>query len=69
MPDGGARSVGPRPPRPGSLLARVVEHFEAAEFDIWLSRQPPEARVAAVLAEVEMEAVVVAFTMGNAREP
>ena len=69
MADDGARPVGPRPPRPGSLLARAVEHFEAAEFEIWLAQQPPEARLAAVLAEVALEAVVVAFAMGNAREP
>ena len=69
MPDDDARPVGPRPPRPGSLLARAVEHFEAAEFDIWLSREPPEARLTAVLAEVDLEAVVVAFAKGGAQEP
>ncbi len=69
MPDDGARRVGPCPPRPGSSLARATEPFRTFEFRDWLSRQPPEARVAAVLAEVEMEAVVVAFAMGNAREP
>ncbi len=69
MPDDGARPAVPRPPRPGSPLARAIEHFVAAEFHGWLAQQPPEARVAAVLAEVELEAVVVAFTMGNAQEP
>ncbi len=69
MPDDDARPVGPRPPRPGSLLARAVEHFEAAEFDGWLAQQPPEARLTAVLAEVALEAVVVAFAMGSAGEP
>ena len=41
----------------------------AAEFHGWLAQQPPEARVAAVPAEVELEAVVEAFAMGNAQEP
>ncbi len=49
--------------------AGAVQHFQVAEFHGWLAQQPPEARVAAVLAEVALEAVVVAFAMGNAREP
>ena len=69
MPDDGAHPAARRPPCPGSPLARAVEHFQVAEFHGWLAQQPPEARVAAVLAEVELEAIVVAFAMGNAREP
>ena len=67
MPDDGARPVVPRPPLPGSPLARPVEHSRMFEFRDWLSRQPPEARAAGALAEVELLAVVVAFGMGNAR--
>jgi hypothetical protein len=69
MPDDGARRIGPGPPRPGSLLARARELLQVAEFHGWLARQPPEARVAAALAEVALEAVVVAFAIGNAKEP
>ena len=49
--------------------ARAAEQFRTFEFAGWLARQPPEARVAAALAEVELEAVVVAFAMGGAQEP
>ena len=69
MPDDGARPVVPRPPLPGSPLARAREYLQVAEFFGWLAQRPPEARVAAVLAEVELEAVVVAFAMGSAQEP
>ena len=69
MPDDGGRPVGPRPPRPGSFPARAVEHFRTFEFAGWLARQPPEARLAAALAEMELKAVVVAFAMGGAQEP
>ena len=69
MPDDDARPVLPRPPCPGSPLARAREYLQVAEFHGWLARQPPEARVAAALAEVALEAVVVAFAIGNAKEP
>ncbi len=69
MPDDGARRVSPGPLRPGSLLARAREHLQAAEIHGWLARLPAEARVAAALAEAELEATVVAFAMGNAQEP
>ena len=39
------------------------------EFQRWLSQRPPEARVAAALAEMELEVIVVAFAIGNAQEP
>jgi hypothetical protein len=69
MPDDGARRIGPGPPRPGSLLARARELLQVAEFNGLLAQLPAEARVAAALAEVELEAIVVAFALGNAREP
>jgi hypothetical protein len=69
MPDDGARPVVPRPPPPGSPLARAREYLQAAEFHRWLWRQPPEAHGVAARAEVELEAIVVAFALGNAREP
>ena len=69
MPDDGARPVVPRPPPPGSPLARAREYLQVAEFLGWLAQRPPEARVAAALAEVEPEAIVVAFAMGSAQEP
>ena len=69
MPDDGARPVVPRPSPPGSPLARAREYLQVAEFHGWLRRQPPEARDAAAWTEVELEAIVVAFAIGNAREP
>jgi len=69
MPDDGARRVGPGPLRPGSLLARAMEHLRTFEFHGWLAQLPAEARAAAALAEAELEAIVVAFAMGNAQEP
>ncbi len=69
MPDDGPRPAAPRPPCPGSLLARARECLEVAEFHGRLAQLPAEARVAAVLAEVALEAVVVAFAMGGAQEP
>ena len=68
MPDD-ERRAGPGPLRPGSLLARAREHLAVAEFFGWLAQLPAEARAAAALAEVELEAVVVAFAMGSAGEP
>ncbi len=68
MPDD-ERRAGPGPLRPGSLLACAREHLAVAEFHGWLAQLPAEARVAAVLAEVALEAVVVAFAMGGAQEP
>ena len=69
MPDDGARPAAPRPPPPGSFPARALEHSRTFEFHGWLSQQRPEAWAAATLAEVELEAIVVAFAIGNAREP
>jgi hypothetical protein len=65
----GARPVRPRPPSPGSFPARALEHSRTFEFHGWLAQQPPEARAIAALAEAELEAIVVAFALGNAREP
>ena len=69
MPDDGARPAVPRPPCPGSPPARARELLRVVEFRAMLAQQPPEMRAAATLAEVELEAIVVAFAIGNAREP